>query len=59
MYIDLERKQILTMYLLHVCILGKIEISSGGEIELNQVPIVTPNGDVVVRTMSIKVRNYI
>uniref|UniRef100_A0A914Z8S9 Uncharacterized protein n=1 Tax=Panagrolaimus superbus TaxID=310955 RepID=A0A914Z8S9_9BILA len=34
---------------------GKIEISSGGEIELIQVPIVTPNGDVVVKNMAIKI----
>ena len=35
-------------------VIGKKEISSG-EIELINVPIVTPNGDVVVRNMSIKV----
>lgn len=34
---------------------GVIEESADGSIEVDRVPIVTPNGDVVVREMNIKV----
>ncbi|PAV89999.1 hypothetical protein WR25_24020 isoform A [Diploscapter pachys] len=40
-------------------ILGSIEISEDDNIELEDVPIVTPNGDVVVRQMNIMARRLL
>ena len=38
---------------------GSIEISEDDNIELEDVPIVTPNGDVVVRQMNIMARHLL
>lgn len=34
---------------------GKVHIDSSGDIELKSVPIVTPNGDILVKELSFKV----